>query len=288
MTTRRLYPFPRLIPSDVVWLDLSTTLDGELVGIDDLADQWDVNSTISFEVSARINRSAVEAMGVTAPSLTLTVTCADTAYCVSADALLTGSGEFVSSTARVNVAGDTVSQSMDVRADVIGRDDSAAWLRRRILAQGPQLRVPLESDLIGFPTSSSSFEARSLPAAGWRLRVTADSLEAPFVHSVHLELNVDYAAVRRLINNKPDMATDAELNASITRVLIATVSRLWGDGEARLEDIAAEHPDSIAAAAQRAAEQRAALSLSEAVKRYRLRPEELEYAIASRQQILGR
>ncbi|MGL3148953.1 hypothetical protein ACSS7Z_01205 [Microbacterium sp. A82] len=188
----------------------------------------------------------------------------------------------------MDISGHNVSQIIDLRADVIGKDDNEAWLSRRILAQGPQLRVPLDSDLIGFPTSSSSFEARGLPAAGWRLRVTADSLEAPFVHSVHLELNVDYPAVRRLIANRPDSATDAELNASITRVLIATVSRLWGDGDARLEDIAAEHPDSITAAAQRAAEQRAALSISEAVKQFRLRPEALEYAIASRQRILSR
>lgn len=287
MTTRKLYPFPRLTPSDIVWLGWSATLDGEVIEIDDLADRWDAISKISFEITARINRPVIEAMGITAPVLTVTAACADTAYSMSTDALITGSGELISTTAKVDVAGHAVSQMIDLRADVVGKDASASWLSRRILAQGPQRRVPLDSDLIGFPTSSSSFETRGLPAAPWRLRVTADSLEAPFVHSVNLELNVDYPSVRRLINSKPDAQTEAELNASITRVLIATVSRLWGEGEARLEHIAAEHPDSIVAAAQRAAEQRAALSVSEAVKRYRLRPEELEYAIASRQRILG-
>lgn len=286
MSKRQLYPFPRLMPSDIAWQEWSATVDGESIEVDDIADHWDANSLISFEISARIDGEAMRALGITAPTLAVMVSCAETAYSVSIDAPVGASGEAVAVKAEVSIAGCDVSQVVDLRADVIGKDSSEPWLRRRILAEGPRLRVPLESDLIGFPTSSSSFDRRGLPAAPWRIHVAADSLDAPFVHSVRLELNEDYPAIRRLIGGRPDAATDAELSASITRVLIATVSRLSDGDEVRLEDIAAEHPDSITAAAQRAAEQRASSTLSEAVNHYRLRPERLEYNIASRQRIL--
>lgn len=286
MSKRQFYPFPRLVPSEIAWQKWSVSVDGEPIGVDDLADHWDANSLISFAISARISQEAMGAMGITEPLLAVTAACADTAHSVSMDAPAEVSGEALTATVELDVAGRNISQVIDLRADVIGHDDSASWLSRRIIAEGPRLRVPLESDLIGFPTSSSSFDTRGLPPAPWRIHVAADSLDVPFMHSVRLELNEDYPTIRRLINGKPDPGTDAELSASITRVLIATVSRLWDGGEGRLEDIAAEYPDSITAAAQRAAEQRASSSISDAVNRYRLRPERLEYDIASRQRIL--
>ncbi|MGO1414217.1 hypothetical protein [Agrococcus casei] len=256
--------------------------------IDELTDHWDANSELSFEISVRIDAIPLKQMNVTEARLALTATCADTAYVSYADVPVDGEASELKGTAVLEVSGHDVSQMLELRAEVIGRDDSAPWLARRIIGVGPQARVPLDSELVGFPTSSYSFDNRGIPAAPWRLVVSADSLDAPFAHSIRLELNDDYTSIRRLINGKPDPATDAEINASITRVLIATVSRLW-DAEAgsiSLEAVAAEFPDSITAAAQRAAVQRAALSLSEAVSMCRLRPETLEYAIASQQRTL--
>lgn len=286
MSRRRLYPFPRLASGELVWTDWSVRLDGEAVEVGDLADRWDANSAISFEISIRISKQPMSRLSIRGAKLAAIVACSDTALSTFADADLVDEGESLVGSTIIEVSGAEIAQELDVRAEVVGLDESAAWLARRIVAEGPKLRVALDSELVGFPTTSSSFDKRGILPAPWRISVTAEALDAPFVHSIRLELNEDYPSVRRLISGRPDAATDAELNASITRVLVATISRLWSEGDPKLEEIAAEHPDSIAAAAQRAAEQRVTLSLSEAVSRFRLRPEELEYAIASKQRML--
>lgn len=286
MTKQRLFPFPRLSSKAVHWGEWRARLDGDVIALDDLPDQWDASSELRFGISVRVDPRGFEDLGVSEPRLALTVACADTGFSVCDDVPLSDDDPARTAAADIRVDGSDVSQIVELRAEIIGRDDREAWLRRRILAEGPQSRVALNSELVGFPTSSYSFEKRGIPAAPWRISVAADSLDAPFVHSVRLELNDDYQSIRKLISSRAEPAVKAELDASITRVLIATVSKLWDAGEGRLEDVAAEYPDSIAAAAQRAAEQRAALTLGEAVNRYRMRPEELEYAIASKLQIL--
>ncbi|WP_350270230.1 hypothetical protein AAFP32_00910 [Brevibacterium sp. CBA3109] len=184
--------------------------------------------------------------------------------------------------AELRIDGNVVSQVLTVRTELIGEDNSQPWLRRRIVAEGPTLRVPLDAELDGFPTSSYSFDKEGMPEAPWRLVVSADELEAPFAHSVRLELNEDFAPVRKLIGGNPELYVVRELDATIVRVLIASAARL-SSTDARdktLEEVAAEYPDSIAAAAQRASEQYLQMSLSAAIKSYRLTPDKHDYEVA--------
>ncbi|WP_432790469.1 hypothetical protein QYM46_01470 [Brevibacterium sp. K11IcPPYGO002] len=145
------------------------------------------------------------------------------------------------------------------------------------------MRLPLDTELDGFPTSSYSFDKEGMPAAPWRLVVSADELEAPFAHSIRLELNEDFAPVRKLISGNPDPHVVRELDAAIVRVLIATATRLSSTiaDQKSVEEVAAEYPESVVAAAQRAAEHYLQMSLSAAVKSYRLTPEQHEYEVVA-------
>lgn len=288
MTKQLLYPFPRIRTQDLEWGEWAIRINGVQVSETSIADEWDANSELVLGVSVRVRTDSLSRLNVEDPVLTLTATCPSTAFVIYAEAEFGAESSTKSAGAEVRIAGADVSQIVMVRPEIVGDDKSESWLRRRILAEGPSLRLPLDTELDGFPTSSYSFERRGMPEAPWRVVVSADELEAPFAHSIRLELNEDYAPVRKLIEGKPEPHLARELDATIVRVLIGTAARLssGSGGEQSPDGVAAEFPDSIAAAAQRAAEQYLHLSLAGAVKSYRLTPENHEYEVATGTRLL--
>lgn len=283
MTRQRLFPYPRLAANDLDWGSWTIRLNGSQTSESAISDDWDSNSELSLGVTVGANTDRLNKLGIRNPKLVLTVNCPSTALSVSRDAHLQLGQSSMTAEAELRIDGKFVSQVLIVRTEIIGEDISQPWLRRRIVAEGPTLRVPLDAELDGFPTSSYSFDKEGMPEAPWRLIVFADELEAPFAHSIRLELNEDFAPVRKLIGGNPEPYVVRELDATIVRVLIATAARLSSTNavQTTLEEVAAEYPDSIAAAAQRASEQYLQMSLSAAIKSYRLTPDKHDYEVAT-------
>lgn len=284
MTRIVLYPYPRLDRSSAAWKGWSATLSDQSHPLEEVADNWDSNADLAFRVSVRVTPAALEAISLEVDEVRLvaTVACRDTAYTATAEASLVSDGTGLGAEAVVRVLSRNVSESLELRSCLIGTRADSGSLARRILADGPESRVILNSSLDGFPTVAYSFDEQGQPAAPWRLVVEADDAEAPFAHSVRLELNQDNERTRALMRGNHDALTQSALIASITRVLIGTVARMTGDSADRrsFETITAKAPDSITAAAARAASQYLGMSLERAVLDYRMRPERFDYALA--------
>lgn len=288
MSKQRLYPFPRIAAKELDWGEWDLRINGNQASYSSISDAWDASSELVLGISVRVSPDSLSSLDIQNPKLAITATCPSTAFAIYADAELRSESSSATATAEVRIAGSDVSQVLVIRPEVVGDDQSQPWLRRRILGEGPSLRIPLDTEMDGFPTSSYSFDQRGMPEAPWRLVVSADELEAPFAHSIRLELNEDFKPVRKLIAGNPEPHVVRELDAAIVRVLIATAARLSsGRAEGRSpDDVAAEFPDSIAAAAQRASEQYLHLSLAAAVKSLRLTPQKHEYDVATGTRLL--
>lgn len=280
-----LYPYPRLSASAVEWTAWSASIDGRAVEIDDIVEIWDADALLSLRVGVRVTKQAADEADVPAADMRLvaSISCKDTALTVESEAGFAIDSDEVSAAVEVTVPGCGISEALEVRSRVIAPVPGVAWLSRRVLAECSPRRIPLNSELDGFPTVAFSFASEGLPDGPWRLIVIADDAEATFAHSVRLELNEDYALVRELMEGRTSAFVEAELEASIARVLIGTVSRLLsGSSDPRTPDvIAAEAPDSLAAAAARASRTYLHVSLSSAVAEHRQQPERFEYALAA-------
>ncbi|MGP9529543.1 hypothetical protein [Glutamicibacter sp. AOP5-A2-18] len=275
------YPFPRL--QSVQWTDLSADMDGETYTFEQLPDLWDSNSEVTFRVSAVVEKLLFESIDIDYASarLIIEVTCRDTAYSLTEEVAFTRKVDATDATAEITITGSAVSESIEISTAIIASVDDQPWLRRGVLAEGPTARVALNSDLVGFPTSAFSFEEEQLPAAPWRLTVTAEDIEAPFAHSVRLELNEDFQVVRELISGKANPSVHAELVSSITRVLIGTVAGIkFSSNDSRsAEEVATEAPNSIASAASRASQQYLNCSLDSAMGMYFRQPDLFDYKL---------
>ncbi|MGP9606243.1 hypothetical protein ACT3TP_16280 [Glutamicibacter sp. AOP38-B1-38] len=281
MSKFTFYPYPRL--QSVQWSELSANFDGELYAFEKLPDVWDSNSEVTFRVSASVDNELFETVNVDSSSslLVIEVTCRDTAYSLTMEASFTRKVDILDAVAEITVSGSSVSESIELSAFIIGPVDEQPWLRRAVLAEGPSSRVALNSDLVGFPTSAFSFVEEHLPPAPWRLAVTAEDIEAPFAHSVRLELNEDFQVVRDLIAGKANPSVHADLVSSITRVLIGTIAGIKNStSDSRMAaEVAKEAPNSIVAAAARASEQYLSSTIDSAISMYFRQPELFDYKL---------
>ncbi|KUM31138.1 hypothetical protein AQ436_16645 [Arthrobacter sp. EpRS66] len=281
MSKVTFYPYPRL--QSVQWSELSVNFDGEPYALEKLPDVWDANSEVTFRVSASVDNELFETVNVDSSSslLVVEVTCRDTAYSLTMEASFTRKVDVLDAVAEITVSGSSVSESIELSAFIIGPVDKQLWLRRAVLAEGPSSRVALNSDLVGFPTSVFSFVEEQLPPAPWRLAVTTEDIEAPFAHSVRLELNEDFQVVRDLIAGKANPSVHADLVSSIARVLIGTIAGIknsTSDSRTAAE-VAKEAPNSIVAAAARASEQYLGCTIDSAISMYFRQPELFDYKL---------
>lgn len=280
-----LYPYPRIHQNDITWNEWTAQLDGRTIDLEEIADAWDADADLTFGLHVSTSPEALETAQADKrlARLVVAASCRDTAFTATSEAGFISDGKVLTATAEITVPGHDVSEALDLKAHLIAPlPDGTSWLNRRIIADARPRRVALDSSLAGFPTVAFSFNAESVPDAPWRLVVIADDAQAPFAHSVRLELNEDYTLVQELLDGQISSLVQAELDSSISRVLIGTVSRLMDStsGHWSPEDLAAEAPDSIAAAAQRASKQYLKKSLNAALKDYRLQPERFEHALA--------
>lgn len=277
------YPYPRL--QSVKWSSLIASVEGVDCTFERLPDMWDSNAEVTFRVSALFEDKDFEIINsdISSARLVLEITCRDCAYSSAKEASFIRRVDSFEAMAEATVTGGSVSESIEISASIIAPMDKVPWLRRRIISDGPRAHIPLSSDLVGFPTSAFSFDEEQLPAAPWRLLVTAEDVEAPFAHSVRLELNEDFSIVREFIEGKANASVRSELVSSITRVLIGTVAGVMkSSNESRsAEEIAKESPDSITAAASRAAGHYLGITLDAAIGLYIRQPELFDYKLLS-------
>lgn len=290
MTKAVFYPYPRLDAPHVRWSEWSVSVDGREVAIVDLADSWDANSELVFRRTVTIGVDAYRNLGGGEVRLILTASCKHTAITRYAAAALTFDRASGTAVADVRIAGRDISEALELRSKIVlpvpaklGEQRGPAWLSTRVVAEAKSADIRLSSDTDAFPTVAYSFEEHGILDAPWRISINAEEPEAPFLHSIRLELNEDYSLIRDLMDGKPNATVEAELDASITRALVGGIARMSEitHADTRMDQIAAEYPDSLAAGAQRATKTYLKRSLDAAIRLYRTRPEDFEYLLAS-------
>lgn len=285
MSKVTLSPYTRLRSSGVVWNPWSVSIDERPIALNEVADQADAHSALTFAVEVTVPVVELEKLGLQSNNLELvvSVSCSATAFSKSGTVRLTTVESSYNAAATVTISGDAVAESLSLRAHIISRSEKSHWLARRILATAPVERVPLDSEQIGFPTVSFSFGSAGLPDAPWRLIVDADEPEASFMHSVRLELNEDFPLVCDYLDGKNVPLISSQITALIVRVLVGTIARLVADDYAGRspDEIALDEPDSIAASAARAAKNYLNSTLGRAVSEYQAHPEVFEMKLAT-------
>lgn len=277
-----LYPFPRF-DSEVVWSPITATIDRRPVELQELSDQWDAASSISFETSASMPLELHHKLGTTIPRLVFTGGCVSTGKSITSEAEFVVGSTLSSATAVITFPGCVLAGQVDLRASVIAPHEDIPWLSRRIIAQRGSEKVSLDSSLNGFPTTSISFKENKLIAAPWHIRVSAVSLTDPFAHSIQLILNEDYPRVVALIEGRAEPYVESALQRAVLRTIIHTAARLAAEeGDAlNVEMIAVEYPDSIGAAAAKACSDYLQRDLPSVITALRMRPEHVEMWMAS-------
>lgn len=280
-----LSPYPRLKTTSVEWSSWTATIDGREISLDQIADQVDVQSILSFSTSVSVPVSELDLFDFlwSRTELVLTISSNATAFTVSKSKFLVRTEATCHATVSVTVPAKLIAENLVLRAQLVSCASNTPWLSRLIIADAPLERLPLHSEQVGFPTVSYSFEQEGLPDTPWRLVVDADEADASFMHSVRLELNEDFPLVCEYLDGKSVPLISSQVTALIVRVLVGTVARLSSDnGEGRSpDDIASVAPDSIAASAARATQLYLGRSLNWAVEKYKTRPEVFEMALAA-------
>lgn len=276
----RLYPYPR-IQDWTDWSELNVALNGQVVATTDLADRWDADSEIQISIEVTVPRDKLTDYSQTDLRLVLSVSCSDTCESFRTSSRFDGGSKSVRASATVALTGDRIAQRLAVRAAITAPHEGGEWLKRRIIAEGPAERINLDSSFDGFPTSAVSFSSNNLREAPWMLTINASDLSDPFSSSIRLNLNTDYPRIIELIEGRAQPHVEQALQAEIIRTLIHTARALTDESEDGTEVVVAinDHPESIAAAAEKASRDYLKHPLQSTIDFARSSPEHLEYLI---------
>lgn len=282
-----LHRYPRLAPGAVRWFGWVAGVDSTVVEPQKVAELWDANSELRFKVQVSVDEAAIrEHLDDAACDLIATVSCRETAVTASARSLLARVGDVWTAEAEVTLCGADLAEELSLDAVLVAPFDGVDWLTNRVIAERRQERVPLNQYQQGFPVSVISFSAEKLSAAPWQLVINAADPSDAFLQSIRLLLNEDYPQIRELLDGNPSRIVKDLLDLSIARGLIATLGRLARDATRPLDDVSAEFPESVAAAADRVARKYLYMSLSEACRVHDDQPERLEYLLMSEVRLL--
>ena len=282
MSRVSMSPFPRF-DSTVEWSEISASIDGHRMDLGELADRWDADSAVDFEVTAAMPQELHTELGSDRIRLVLTGGSSSTGVSVTSESAFIRGSTRSSAAATISIPGSVLADRVDIRATVIAPHMEIPWLSRRVIAERRPERVSLDSSMTGFPTVSISFNENSMIDAPWQVKVSAASLTDPFAHSVQLILNDDYPRVVALIEGRAEPYVESALERAILRTLIQTIARLSAQEmpSDSLGAIAAEHPESIAAAAAKACSDYLQRDLASVISMSRTRPEDVEMWMAA-------
>ncbi|MCV7564671.1 hypothetical protein [Micrococcus aloeverae] len=282
-----LHRFPMVDDSTVLWHPWGAEVDDVYRQPAEVADCWDSNSRLRFFVGVSVDADAVRAIAGTAPAeLMVTATCHATSTTRTSRAPLQENGPSLSARTMVELIGNVLAERLDLSAALIAPSGDHSWLATRIISQGPFERVPLQQDANVFPISAVSFRDQQWREAPWRFDIFATDLADAFSTGLRLFLNLDLPLAAALLDDTASQATRGLLDMVIARQLIATASGLAEGTAEDVDAVAAENPDSIAAAAANVATKYFHTSLKEATRSYRDQPERFEYLLAAETSLL--
>lgn len=102
----------------------------------------------------------------------------------------------------------------------------------RLFQDATRHRIQLEGSRTGFPTEALPFHAQGLPRdAAWKLRLEADDLNVPFMHSVRLMVNTSHPRHKELLSGS-ESTLQSVLFTSILEQMLTTVAAqeiTWAD-----------------------------------------------------------
>lgn len=296
MTSLVLHRYPRLPESSIKWFQWSAEVDGNICALKDVSEHWDSNSRLTFHIDVSLEGRALETLGdVASAEMVVAARCKATARNESARAELRRNGDRFVGRGMVTLDGSSIATRLDLEASIVMPMQGHLWLTDRIIAQARPQKVGLGQDQGGFPTSVVSFRAEGWAPAPWRFEVVPIDLDDPFQTSVRLFVNEDYPQAVQLLDGTAPRSTVQLLQMDIARQLVAATSRLVArsaEGVSQsglasttasplVDDLAAEHPESIVAAARKAAERYFHTSLRETCRLYREMPEQFEFKLMS-------
>src|SRR5699024_269841 len=128
----------------------------------ELADHWDADSAVSFEITAAMPKELHEELKGDRIRLVLTGGSSSTGVSVTAESAFTRGSTRSSATATISIPGRVLADRVDIRATIIAPHMDVPWLSRRIIAKKRPERVSLDSSMTGFPTVSISFKENSM------------------------------------------------------------------------------------------------------------------------------
>lgn len=296
----RIDPFPRVdnpsTPADLLpsWGPVSMNIDGVATRSGEAAGAWDRNSNFSIHVPVSLSTEGLEHLRTEEIFLSATLSCRATCRSATAKTKLARVGEdILRGEVTVELLGSEVDEELVLEAVLVAayspRVDSAPWLRRRVVASMESIRVVLGDEERGFPTSAVSFDEQKWPDAPWRILVDATDPADSFSRCVRLYLNQDMSVAKKIIEEKASDSLMKLLQMSIVRALLEWASRVHEPTlECPLDETAAEHPDSVAAAARRSATQHLGYaSLNECLEQLKSRPDSFEMQLMSRMEFRG-
>lgn len=282
-----LHRFPMVDESAVLWHPWGVEVDDTYTEPAKVADAWDSNSRLRFFVGVSVTTDAVRAIaGAAVAELIVTATCHATSTTRTSRAPLRADGASLNARVMVEFTGEVLAERLDLSAALVAPAGDQAWLETRIISHGPFERVLLQQDANVFPISAVSFKDQQWREAPWRFDIFATDLTDAFSTGLRLFLNQDLPLAAALLDNTASQATRGLLDMTIVRQLIATLSDLAEETAEDADAVAAENPDSIAAAAANVAKKYFHTSLKEATRMYRNQPERFEYLLAAETSLL--
>lgn len=282
-----LHRYPRLPRDAHRWFTWAARVDSWAGNLNEVADRWDANSTITFMLDVEVALAAAQDLEVADEiDLLVTASCSPTAVSVSSRVRLERRGDSLRARAEVKLHGHQLAEKARLTAVLVAPFGDLPWLRDRIIAEGPTARVALRQEAQGFPVSVVSFDAEGWRASPWRFEVLATHPADTFDQALRLFVNEDFPEAAALLDGSGSKMARTLLEAAIARQLIATASYLAQATTQELDAVAAENPDSVAAAGAKAANRYFGSSLKDTCRLYREQPERFEHSLMHETRIL--
>ncbi|RWZ85300.1 hypothetical protein [Glutamicibacter sp. HZAU] len=236
------YPYKRIKPSACLWDELEIIYP-EDCSLENLSAKWDYDVDLQFKVSVELSEIALtpeQLAGVEKFMLAIDVHCPSTMWrgheVATADMLTEAGTRRFSAT--VNVPGNMVSESLEVKPSLVGPVAVPFFDRpisQVVLLDGPTKSVVLENSLFYFPTSILSFSEANWASAPWRFELTPQSMDDLYANSSRLYINSDKKISEILRNSDGDALNSTAITAITRDLLLVTLMKLSGDQALREE-----------------------------------------------------
>lgn len=258
MVLKFVTPTPGQIKSKyVVWNEWTARVNGNQINLDLLADYWDDQSVVEFEIGLELKSKSIEDRAKNI-ELLATVACQATATIKSKRVALKPNGPHFENSLVIGFQGKELAHNVRMSANLIEQQqmtEDKSWIAELIVASHKTQLVNLISGHRDFPVSGFSFKERHEPDIPWKFEISFSDISECFYTSFRLLLNSDFSKIKKFETGKEDSVTRSALEKAIMSALLHSTCRAYFsvDNSRSSDEIAFESPDSVAAAARRIA-----------------------------------